>query len=210
MLTFTWDENNYIRFKHVQFFLLSSWHCAHQRWNSYLIDILIDDPMHADLIFQSYITQQFVNSNATQTKENSYHDQHLTDQFFPLAIEIFEYLHKQANMFLTCLCSYAIMSMPFETSNGQKVLPFFVSVIFFINFFQIMLQRIPTFSILNWMVMVGLANSQLPLFHDTPLVAMANHPPLPWLTYYKESMLRWRDFWHLFCINLTSFLKKNC
>jgi hypothetical protein len=39
---------------------------------------------------------------------------------------------------------------------------------------------------------------------------MANHPPLPWLTYYKESMLRWRDFWHLFCINLTSFLKKNC
>jgi hypothetical protein len=103
-----------------------------------LIDIVISDPMHVDLLLQSCTTQGFTESTATQTKEtkeNNYCSQHLTNQIFPLAIEVFECLHKQTNMFLTCLCSYAIMSMPFETSNGQKVLPFFVLVIFFIKFF---------------------------------------------------------------------------
>jgi len=88
-----------------------------------LIDSVISDPMHVDLLLQSCTTQGFANSNATRTEENNYCDQHLTNQFFPFAIEIFGCLHKQTNMFLTCLCSYAIMSMPFETSNG-KVLSF--------------------------------------------------------------------------------------
>jgi hypothetical protein len=37
-----------------------------------------------------------------------------------------------------------------------------------------MLQRMKAFSILNWMIMVGLPNSQLPPFCDTPPIAMAN------------------------------------
>ncbi len=38
--------------------------------------------------------------DATQTKERSYHNWHPTDQFLPLAIEVFGYLHKHVDVFL--------------------------------------------------------------------------------------------------------------
>jgi hypothetical protein len=60
-----------------------------------------------------------------QAKKRSYHDQHLTDQFFPLAIEIFECLHKQTDVFLDD-CANAIWSL-----KGPKGFPLFVLVIFF-------------------------------------------------------------------------------
>jgi hypothetical protein len=101
-----------------------------------LIDIVISDPMHVDLLLQSCTTQGFADSNATQTKKNSYCDQHLTNQFFPLASEVFRCLHKQTNMFSTCLCSYVIMSMSFETSNNQKILSFLSWFFFSSNFFH--------------------------------------------------------------------------
>jgi hypothetical protein len=47
-----------------------------------------------NLLPQSYTTQGFVVSNVAQAKEWSYHDRHPTDQFFPLAIEVFGCLHK--------------------------------------------------------------------------------------------------------------------
>jgi hypothetical protein len=42
----------------------------------------------------------FVVSEVAQAKEKSYHDQHLTDHFLFLAIEVFGCLDKQADVFL--------------------------------------------------------------------------------------------------------------
>jgi hypothetical protein len=39
--------------------------------------------------------------DATQVKKQSYHDSHFVDQFLPVAMEIFGYLHKLANVFFT-------------------------------------------------------------------------------------------------------------
>ncbi len=45
-------------------------------------------------------TQRFVASNVVQAKEQSYCDQHPTDQSLSLAMEVFGCLHKQADVFL--------------------------------------------------------------------------------------------------------------
>ncbi len=56
--------------------------------------------MGADLLSQFCVTQGFITSNTTQAKEMSYRNQHPTNQFFPLVIEVFGYLHKHADVFL--------------------------------------------------------------------------------------------------------------
>jgi hypothetical protein len=61
-----------------------------------LADVIIVNPMQADLLPQSCATQIFVASNVAQAKERSYCDRHPTNQFFSLTIEVFECLHKQA------------------------------------------------------------------------------------------------------------------
>jgi hypothetical protein len=53
------------------------------------------------------------------------------------------------------------------------------------------------FSILNWMIMVGLTNSQISPFHNTPPITMAN--------VLQVVNVKMERFWHLVCINLTSF-----
>jgi len=53
-----------------------------------------------NLLPQSCATQGFVTFDTTQTKERSYHNQRPTNQFFPLAIEVFGYLHKHVDVFL--------------------------------------------------------------------------------------------------------------
>jgi hypothetical protein len=65
-----------------------------------LADIVIADPMWANLLPWSYATQGFAASNVVQAKERSYHNRHPTNQFLPLAIELFGCLHKHANVFL--------------------------------------------------------------------------------------------------------------
>jgi hypothetical protein len=65
-----------------------------------LVDIVITNPMLADLPPQSCTTQRFATSNATQAKERNYHDQHPINQFFPLAIEVFKCLHKEGYVLL--------------------------------------------------------------------------------------------------------------
>jgi hypothetical protein len=70
-----------------------------------------------------------------QAKETNYFNQHPTDQFFPLAIEIFGRLHKQADVFLDN-CANAIWNLKWLES-----LPLFVLVIFFQQNFSITLQK---------------------------------------------------------------------
>jgi hypothetical protein len=53
-----------------------------------------------DLLLQSYTTQGFIASDVAQTKKQSYHDQHLANQIFPLVIEVFGCLRKQVDVFL--------------------------------------------------------------------------------------------------------------
>jgi hypothetical protein len=52
------------------------------------------------LLPQSYITQGFANFNAIQAKEMNYCNQHPTNQFLPLVIEVFGCLHKHVDVFL--------------------------------------------------------------------------------------------------------------
>jgi hypothetical protein len=65
-----------------------------------LVNVVVIDPTHVDLLPRSCTTQGILASNVIQAKERSYHDQHLIDLFVPLAIEIFGCLHKQAYAFL--------------------------------------------------------------------------------------------------------------
>jgi hypothetical protein len=52
------------------------------------------------LLPHSCTTQRFVALNIAQAKERSYHNQHPIDQFLPLAIEVFDCLHKHVDVFL--------------------------------------------------------------------------------------------------------------
>ncbi len=65
-----------------------------------LTNVVIINPTHVNLFFQSCTIQGFTTSNATQVREKSYHDQHTTNQFLLLTIEILGCLHKQVNVFL--------------------------------------------------------------------------------------------------------------
>jgi hypothetical protein len=67
---------------------------------AFATNIIIVDPMRMDLLPWSCATKGFDASDTIQAKETSYCDQHPTNQFLPLAIEVFGCPHKQANVFL--------------------------------------------------------------------------------------------------------------
>jgi hypothetical protein len=75
-----------------------------------LTDVVIDNPTQVYLLPQSYRTQGFANSNAIQAKEMNYRNQHPTNQFLPLVIEVFGCLHKHVDIFLYD-CANAIWSL---------------------------------------------------------------------------------------------------
>jgi hypothetical protein len=66
--------------------------------------------MQANLLPRSYATQGFVTFDAILAKERNYRNQNPTDQFLPLAIEVFDCLHKHVDMFLHD-CANAIWSL---------------------------------------------------------------------------------------------------
>jgi len=59
-----------------------------------LANIGIANPTQADLLPRFCAIQRFIAFNATQTKKKSYHDQHFTNQFLFLTIEVFGCLRK--------------------------------------------------------------------------------------------------------------------
>ncbi len=65
-----------------------------------LTNVIIIDLTWPYLVPQSCTIQGFFAFDVGQAKERSYHNQHLINQFLPLAIEVFGCLHKQADMFL--------------------------------------------------------------------------------------------------------------
>jgi hypothetical protein len=131
-----------------------------------------------DLLSRSYTTQGFVTSNANQAKESSYHNWHLTNQFLPLIIEIFGCLHKYVDVFLHD-CANVIWSL-----KGTKAPHLSILVIFFRQKISITLQKLKTFSILNWAIAISFAISWLSPLQDTPPITTTD-------------LLQAVGFWHV-------------
>jgi hypothetical protein len=66
-----------------------------------LVNVVIFNPIQINLVWQVAIFQEMVTIITTQSKDELYYIKRLGDVFFPLAIEIFECLHQQANVFLS-------------------------------------------------------------------------------------------------------------
>ncbi len=160
-----------------------------------LANVVIINPIWTDLFPWSCTIQGFTTSNAVQSKERSYCNRHSTNQFLPLAIEVFGCLNKQVDVFLNN-CANVIWSL-----QGLKGLHLLILVIFFHQKISITLQRMQAFSILSWATTISLATSN---FH--PFIT---HLPSPQPTYCRWSIfsmkkydgpitsdqfLTWRDF----------------
>jgi len=115
-----------------------------------LANVVIVDPTQADLLPQSCAIQGFVTFNAAQAKERNYRNRHPCDQFLPLTIEVFGYLHKQIDVFLHN-CANAIWSL-----KGIEGPHFSTFIIFLCQKISITLQRMQVSSILSRVVVVGL------------------------------------------------------
>jgi hypothetical protein len=91
--------------------------------------------------------------DVVQAKEKNYYDRHPTDQFLLLAIEVFGCLHKQVDVFLHN-CVNTMWNL--KRLEGPHL---FILVIFIHQKISITLQRMQTFSILNWVVAISLITS---------------------------------------------------
>jgi len=133
-----------------------------------LANVVIADPMQGDLFPQSCAIQGFVVSDATQAKERSYHNRHPTDQFLPLEIEVFGYLHKHVNVFLQN-CANAIWNLKGTESPHLSTL-----VNFLCQKVSITLQKMQASSILSQAIVVGIITSRLSPLQDTPPITSAD------------------------------------
>jgi hypothetical protein len=97
-----WDVGFHVGQKQLHAFFSSTFNSFHWQVDIVLTKndihtlatIVIANPTWVDLFPWSCATQRLVASDAVQAKERSYLDRHFTDQFLPLAIEIFGCLHK--------------------------------------------------------------------------------------------------------------------
>jgi hypothetical protein len=155
-------------FNHIQLLSLMNWHCVHQIQHLCLSRHCHCLPNASGFTSPIFATQRFVTFDAVQAKEKSYRDQHPIDQFLPLIVEVFGCLHKQAYVFLHDRAN-AIWGL-----KRLKGPPIFVLVTFLCQIFFITLQIMQASPILNQVVAIGLAISQLPPLEDTPPITMAH------------------------------------
>ncbi len=64
-----------------------------------LFDVVIVNATRAKLVFRVVSSREMAMMVAIQAKKRLYHNQHPTNTFLPLAIEVFEWLYQQANNF---------------------------------------------------------------------------------------------------------------
>ncbi len=107
-----------ISFNHIQFFLLMNQHVFTIDDIRILVEVVIANPTQTYLLPWFYSIKRFLAFNATQAKENNYHNRHPTKQFLLLTIEVYGGLHKRS------MCFYMIMPMPFRAYKGQKAFIF--------------------------------------------------------------------------------------
>ncbi len=93
-------------------------HCVHQRWHLHLSQCCHCRPNTRGFISPTCTTQGFVTSNAAEAKEHNYYDQHPTNQFLPLEMEVFGCLHRHADVFLHN-CANAIWDLKIPTLEGK-------------------------------------------------------------------------------------------
>jgi len=158
--------------------LSTSRHCAYQKWHSHLNQHCHYRPNTSGLFPWSCIIQGFVASDATQANERSYCNQHPTNQFLPLAIEVLGCLHKHIDVFLHDYAN-TIWSL-----KGTKRFYLYALVIFLHQKVSITLQMMQASSILSQAIIVGLITSQLPPLQDTPPITTVN-------------LLQAVNFWHV-------------
>ncbi len=106
-------------------------------------NVVITDPIQADLLPRSCTIQRFAAFDVVQVKEKNYCNRHFTDQFLPLAIEAFGCLNKHVEVFLHN-CVNAIWSL-----KGLEGLHISTLVTFLCKFFLITLQKMYVSSILK-------------------------------------------------------------
>jgi hypothetical protein len=109
---------------------------------------------------------QFKDLSPPQAKERSYCNQHPTDQFLPLKIGIFDCLHKHVDVFLHD-CANAIWNLKRPKGPHLSTL-----VIFFHQKVSTTLQKMQASSILNQVVVIGLAMSRLSPLQNTPPITI--------------------------------------
>lgn len=85
-----------------------------------------------------------------------------------MVIEIFDYLHKQVNVFLHD-CANVVWNL-----KVPKGLPLSILVTYFFQRVSITLQNMQESSILSRMIAIGLAISQLPPLQDSPFIPIPN------------------------------------
>jgi len=141
-------------FNHTQFLSLTNWHCAHQRWNSYLNQFCYGWFNTCSSTFLMLHNSRIccLRCNSNQRKELLWLTPHLS---ILLAIEVFGCLHKHANAFLH---DYANVIWSLKEPKGP---PLFVLVTFLCQRISNMLQRMQTSFILTWTMVLDLTTSQL-------------------------------------------------
>jgi hypothetical protein len=135
-------------FSHVQFLLSMSQHCTHQRLHSHSSWCC-----HCQCKVCGFISIVLHNSRICYFW--CCPSQNPTNQFLPLAIEVFGCLHKQADVFLhNCVNIWS-----FKGLEGPP-LPILVTIFRQKN--SITLERMQASSILSQAIAIVLATSQLP------------------------------------------------
>ncbi len=109
-------------FNHIQFLSLMNWHCVHKKWQSHFNWHYHCQPNMIE--FASPILHNSRIHNVAHKKKKKF-NQHPTNQFFPLAIEVFGCLNKQADVFSN-KCVNAIWSL-----KWLETLPLSILVTFF-------------------------------------------------------------------------------
>jgi hypothetical protein len=67
------------------------------------VDIVIANPIRTDLVQCALMTTSHATIVAAQDKTRSYTKQTLKNDFIPLAIKTYNYLHPHFDSFLTCV-----------------------------------------------------------------------------------------------------------
>jgi hypothetical protein len=119
----TWDVSFHVEHKQLHVIPSTTFNSFRRRINIVftkygiytIVDIIIANPTRVDLLLQSCATWKFVVFETTQAKEKNYFDQHPTNQFLPLTIEVFGCLNKHVDIYLH------VMPMPCGTSKSQRV-----------------------------------------------------------------------------------------
>jgi hypothetical protein len=118
-----------------------------------LANVVIVNPTQTNLLPRSCVIQGFDAFDGVQTKKRSCCSRHPTNQFLPVAIEVFGCLHKHADVFLHD-CANAIWSLKGIEGPHLSTL-----VTFLHQKVSITLQRMQVSSILSQAIAIGLATS---------------------------------------------------